>query len=178
VRRRFLAALLAALATAPAEAEPRLFVVQPGAASVEFRAYGLGLLPIDGAFERFGGRLALDPAQPGFCRLDLRAETASLRMADPAITADALGPDLLDAARFPELALRAECRDGALVGTLTLHGTSRPLSLAVTLGDGRWLASGRIRRADWGMGARPLLAGPMVRLQVAVAVPPGFPGRP
>lgn len=138
----------------------------------------MGLLPIDGAFTRFSGTLSLDAAAPGYCRLELNAEAASLKMPDPAMTADALGPDMLDVTRFPEFAFRGECSGGAITGPLLLHGVSRPVTLEAALSDGRWVATGLMRRAEWGMGARPLLAGPEVRLQVTVAVPPGFPARP
>ncbi|HYZ63173.1 MAG TPA: YceI family protein [Acetobacteraceae bacterium] len=171
-------ALLILLAAAPLRAEPRSYAVQPGSATVEFRAYGLGLLPIDGAFGRFRGTLTLDPAVPGTCRVELRGETASLRMSNPDRTAEALGPDLMDAAHFPELVFQGACRGGEIVGTLSMHGVARPLSLGVTVEHERWVASGLMRRADWGMGARPLLAGPEVRLRVTVAIPAGFPARP
>jgi len=175
--RLFLLAVLLLFGALPARAEPRGFRLQPGSGAIGFRAYGLGLLPIDGGFTRFSGTLTLDPAAPGACRLELHAEAASLAMSDPAITEDALGPDLLDVVHFPEFGFHGECKDGAITGPLLLHGVSRPVTLSVEVRDGRWTATGTMRRAEWGMGARPLLAGPEVRLQVTVALPPGFPPR-
>jgi hypothetical protein len=32
------------------------------------------------------------------------------------------------------------------------------------------VASGRLRRADWGMAARPLFGGPTIRIEVAVTL--------
>ncbi len=176
--RRTSMAVLALLLAAPAGAEPRGYQIGPGSAVIAFRAYGLGLFPIEGTFARFAGRLSLDEADPAFCRLDLRADAASLQMPSADMTADALGPDLLDVGRFPDVAFKGDCAAGQVQGVLLLHGVSRPLALKVGIAGGRWTATGLMRRADWGMGAHPLLAGPEVRLQVTAAVPAGFPARP
>lgn len=170
-------ALCAALAS-HAAAVPRELPLAPGSAEVSFRAYGLGFLPIDGRFTRWAGTLALDASAPGACWIDLRAETASLQMPAADMTADAQGPDLLDVARHPLFEYAGRCNGSQLEGTLLLHGVRRPLVLQVTRDARRWSASGMMRRADWGMGARPNLAGPEVRIRFTVALPPGFPGGP
>jgi polyisoprenoid-binding protein YceI len=170
-----LAASLALLWALPAMAAPQSLALRPGSAQIAFRAYGLGLLPIDGAFTRFDGTLLIDNADPAVCRIDIKAEAASLQMPDAAMTQDALGADLLDVARHPAFAFSGQCRDGRVHGDLLLHGISRPLTLDVSLDRGRWIATGRMRRADWGMGARPLLAGPEVRIRFTAALPAGFP---
>ena len=41
------------------------------------------------------------------------------------------------------------------------------------VGRGRWVATDRMRRAEWGMGARPLNAGPEVRIRFTTEVPAG-----
>ena len=175
-----LGALLLCLAfgTYPALAEPQALPLRPGQADVAFRAYGLGFLPIDGQFTRFSGSLVLDGADPASCRIEVRAETSSLRMSDDEITADAQGPDLLDVARFPAFEYTGRCAGDRLDGTLLLHGVTRPLPLQVARSNGRWSAAGPMRRVDWGMGARPHLAGPEVRIRFTVVLPPGFPARP
>ncbi len=170
-------AAVALLLAGPAGAETRGYQLKPGSAVLAFRAYGLGLIPIEGTFTRFAGTLSLDEADPAFCALDLRAEAASLQMPNADMTEDALGPDLLDAGRFPDFAFKGACHAGQLQGLLLLHGVSRPLVLQVMIAGGRWIATGPMRRAEWGMGARPLLAGPEVRLQVTAAIPAGFPAR-
>lgn len=165
-------------AVCPAQAEPRELPLRPGQAEVGFRAYGLGFLPIDGQFTNLSGTLLLDGAVPEACRIEVRAETSSLRMPDDEMTADAQGPDLLDVARFPTFEYIGRCTGNRLDGTLLLHGVMRPLPLQVARSNGRWTATGPMRRADWGMGARPNLAGPEVRIRFTVALPPGFPDRP
>ena len=174
----------ALLACGTARAEPIALRLEPGSTEIAFRAYGMGFLPIDGTFGSFSGTLRLDPADPAACAIEVEAEVASLRMPDSAMTRDALGPDLLDAPRFPRFAFRGECQKGAgggaLHGALTLHGVTRPLAFQVSRQEGRFVATAMMRRAEWGMGARPVLAGPEVRIRFTTGLPRAFqtPGRP
>lgn len=176
--RRATIAMLCCLFAAPAGAAPLLLSLLPRSAQVAFRAYGLGFLPIDGSFTRFTGTLRLDPDDPAACSIDVRAEAASLQMPDASMTRDALGEDLLDVGRHPAFAFEGQCSGGRLHGTLLLHGVTRPLTMDVVVVNAVWTATGIMLRAEWGMGARPMMAGPEVRLRVTAALPPGFPNRP
>ena len=182
MRKRLACALLACLVGpgvggSRAWGEPLRFTMAPGSVQVGFRAYGLGMLAIDGGFTRFSGVLTLDDADRGFCAVDLRAETASLRMPSEAMTADAQGADLLDVGRYPAFRFEGRCVAGRVVGTLLLHGVTKPLTLEVREEKGVWTAQGLMRRADWGMGARPLLAGPEVRITITAGLPAARAGR-
>ena len=173
--KRLACALLSMLAMSAAAvgaaAPPLRYQLAPGTVRVGFRAYGLGMLPIDGMFTRFTGTLSLVPADPSFCALDLQADAASLRMPADSMTADALSPELLDVTRFPEFKVAGRCQDGRLAATLLLHGVSKPVSMTVTRDGAAWTATGTIRRAEWGMGARPMLAGPDVRVSLVAGLP-------
>ena len=157
-------------------AAPARFVLAPGSVQVRFRAYGLGVMPIEGQFTRFRGTLTLDSADPAACTLLLAAETASLDMGSRLMTEDAQGADLLDVANFPDFRIEGTCDGNRLKATLLLHGISKPIVLDVTRANGTWTASGLMRRAEWGMGARPLMAGPEVRISMTAGMPPGFGG--
>lgn len=161
----------------PAWGAPVKFDMTPGTVEVGFRAYGLGLLAFDGEFTRFTGTLTLDDADPSACTLAMRADAASLRMPRQSMTDDALGPDLLDVTHFPEFSINGRCEGTHIQAMLLLHGVTRPVTMDVSIDKGRWAASGTMHRADWGMGARPLLAGPEVRVSVKAGIPPGFPTR-
>lgn len=184
IKLRLCAATMAGLVWAlPTGAAMHALALEPRSAQVVFRAYGLGVVPIDGAFTRFNGTLLIDPADPAACQIAIQADAASLKMPDAAMTQDALGPDLLEVNRHPAFAYDGQCRDGQVRGALLLHGVTLPLSLTATLEHGRWVATRRVRRAEWGMGARPLLAGPEVRIQFTANLPPnfltqGFPAKP
>jgi polyisoprenoid-binding protein YceI len=148
-------------------AETRI-AISPEAASVGIRAYRLGVFPLDGKFQRFHGWLTYDPANHGDCRVELYVEVASLTMSSPGMLQRILGPEFLDAARYPSLAFQGACAGEGLDGRLAMHGVSRPFALALTWQHQLVNAVGSLRRGDWGMTALPILAGPTVRIDVSV----------
>lgn len=145
-------------------------LTSPGT-TVAFRAYGLGLFPLDGNFSRFDGVLTYDDAQAGVCRVDLRVEVASLMMSDQSIRNDLVGPEFMNAAQFPTLRFQGTCQGPEVVGELAMHGVTRPFALELTPDGAEVTAQGRLRRAEWGMTARPLVGGSTARITVQVALP-------
>jgi polyisoprenoid-binding protein YceI len=166
-----LAVLLSCMTVVPAQATPRRIDFGPPASQVAFRAYGLGLLPIDGTFAQFTGSLNYDPDRPGVCQVELRVEVASLVADDGAARGRITGPEFMDAARYPSLRYTGRCQPpDDLQGMLDMHGVTRPFTLSL---DWDWdrdrvVAEGRLLRADWGMTALPLLGGRTVRIRVSV----------
>ena len=155
----------------PARAARHSFALAPGPVQMQLRAYSLGFIPIDGSFKRFAGTLELDDADPAFCMLSLTAQANSLEMPTQLMTDNALGPDLLDVAHYPTARFDGQCHGSALAGVLELHGVAKPLEMAVTVAVGRWTAVGQVHRAAWGMGAKPALAGPEVRITITAGLP-------
>ncbi len=125
-------ALLACCATA-ALAAPRRIILGPPASEVGFRAYGLGLLPIDARFPRFTGSLTYDPDDHAVCRVDLSIDVASLVADDPSMRDTMLGPGFMDAAHFPSLIYTGTCQGQGLVGMLGMHGITRPFRTVADL---------------------------------------------
>lgn len=158
-----------------AVAAPASVELLPGSSTVGIRAYGFGLLPLDGQFTRFHGRFSYDPDAPTRCTVTLQAEVASLAMTPATAGEMVRGPDFLDATRFPMLSYDGACGPEGLVGQLTMHGVTRPFALSLDRRPDAIKAIGRLRRADWGMTARPLLGGSTVRITVTVrlAAPAG-----
>lgn len=168
------AALLAATVpwlAAPAHAVTQSLALSPAGAVVMLRAYALGLMPIDGSFARFQGRIDFDPAQPSRCKVELVAETASLQFTDASMRAEVLSPSFLDAAAYPTLAYRGECAPRALQGQLTLHGQTHPFTLALTGDAAHLVATGTIDRTAWGITGRRFTVGASVRIQMSVSLP-------
>jgi polyisoprenoid-binding protein YceI len=161
---------LGCLATG-ATAAPRRIVLAPPASQVEFRAYGLGLVPIDAQFARFTGWLSYDPDDPTTCQVELKVDVASLATDDSSVHDTVIGPDFMDAARFPSLDYAGTCRQRGIGGMLGMHGVTRPFELSLTWGRDAVVAEGRLARADWGMTAMPILGGRTVRIRVTVALP-------
>lgn len=169
VRAAFILALLSSVChAAPAPAMPRRVPLLPADTQVEFRAYGMGLVPIDASFARFDGWLTYDPENTAFCQVELRVDVASLVTEDMSMRAMILGTDFMDAARFPGLSYVGVCTANDLGGRLSMHGVARPFALSLEWRADGVVAEGRLVRADWGMTARPLLGGRTVRIRVTV----------
>jgi polyisoprenoid-binding protein YceI len=164
--------LLLLLLAGAARAEPRSLPLDPAHAQIEFRTYAFGVMPINGSFTRFSGVLTIDPLAPQTCRVDIRVEVASLRMLYPAVGEDVLSRNLLDAAAFPTLAYSGACAGAGIEGALTLHGTTKPLHLAIVSEPPYYRAEATLRRRDWGITGRPLLAGATVRIRVSTTISP------
>ncbi len=166
--------LLCSLFAPAATAGAKRLDLAPPSTEVAFRAYALGILPTDGRFARFGGTVDFDPGAPGRCAITLTVQAASLQMADQAVRDDVVSPSLLDAGTFPTMSYRGGCAAGAVQGELTLHGQTHPLALTLARDGGRLVATGMIRRADWGITGHPVLAGPTIRIRVSIPMPEGI----
>ena len=169
MRASVLLALLAAICAAisPAHAVETRVELAPGPSAVSFRAYGLGVFPLDAQFTRFHGWLTYDPANHADCRVALSVDVASMTASSPTFVPHILGPEFLDAARYPTLTFEGACDAAGLDGQLAMHGVTRPLVLSLDWARASLTALGRLQRADWGMTAAPMLAGPTVRIEVS-----------
>lgn len=161
------AALAAALAVAPPAKALEIQDIRPGDSHIRFSVRALGAMTLHGEFFAFTGRIEREGAA---CRVRLRVEAGSLRMAREGWTHLAIGPRVLDAARFPSLAFSGTCAPRAVSGTLSLHGVTRPIGLTVTQGAGTFIAAGAVERADFGIGG-PWLLGPRVHISIEIPVP-------
>jgi polyisoprenoid-binding protein YceI len=167
--------LLLLMAAAPAHAEQ--LAVRPPGSRVEIRAYGLGMIPLDGKFNRFQGWMRYDQGNPKACQVFLEIDAASLEMSTEAIREAITGPEFMDVARYPILTFNGACEGDAVTGSLLLHGQSHPFSLdrEATRSPESFIASGRLRRADWGMTARRFTAGSTIRIRVEIPHPANRP---
>ncbi len=162
-----LCALCACLATG-AGAAPRRIALAPPDTEVAIRAYGMGLLPLDGTFAQFSGVLTYDPEDHSTCKVELTIDVVSLTMTNTSMRETMIGPDFMDAPRFPTLTFSGSCQKSGLNGMLGLHGITRPFQLSLAWSPDRVVAEGQLVRADWGMTAMPIVAGRTVRIQVTV----------
>jgi polyisoprenoid-binding protein YceI len=154
------------------KAQPLRTSFGPPSSEVEFRAYRLGILPLDGKFTHFSGWFSYDPDHTEFCEVHLDIEAASLVIADPASLQPVVaGPDFLDVKKFPALTYTGSCKGDRLDGSLGLHGMIGAFPLSLTWTRHGVEAEGRLVRAAWGMPASPLLAGRTIRIRVMIPLP-------
>ena len=155
-------------AAGSAQAEPATWTAATGSGRIEVHVYKRGLLSglaHDHHFSATAWRATavLDPAEPGLARVEVVVEAGSLRDQQAALSEQerdevngrAAGPETLDAARYPEIRFVADRLDGDLIGTLSMHGVSRPLRVPVqaTREGERWRVKGaaRIKQSEFGI---------------------------
>ncbi len=129
-------------------------MLRPTATAVAIRAYGIGLIPVDGNFTRFHGVMRYDRQQPGKCQVMLEIDPSSLQMSSQSMTERVTGPDFMDVTRFPEMGFSGACRGDGISGTLTMHGQTHPLDLDLDRTRDRMTATAHLRRAEWGITVR------------------------
>ena len=165
-----------------------LYAIGPGQGSIGFAVSDMGLFTCRGQFMRFSARLALDPGNPGGCRIAADVDADSLDTPWPQAAAMLRSPAFFDVARFPRIRFRstgvAPIAPGRfrVHGVLEMRGMSRPLVLAGALasppsdaGAAEFALQGQLRRSAYGMVADPVLVGDQVTLAIRarLRLPPG-----
>jgi polyisoprenoid-binding protein YceI len=147
------------------------YTVDKAHASIVFRVDHLGFSHFTGRMGSFDAKLDFDPARPQQSRVEATVTAASLASDNPpAKFLDMLhGPEWLDAGKYPLMRFvsRRVVRTGAdtarLEGDFTMHGVTRPLTLAAKFNGGYagnpydpharigFSAHGVIRRSQYGI---------------------------
>ena len=173
--RRLVIAALVAIASLPARAAIINVPLVPTSTRIGYTALVFGLFPIPANFERFSGSIKADPADPKACEIHIQVEIASLKMADPAKTAQALGPSLLDAAHYPTMRFDGKCDPaGGVSGHLLLHGVSRALHLSEHRDGEVILSTGKVERRDFGISGFAGLLGQSITIRFSTRLPKGL----
>jgi len=157
---------------------PRLgrYDIDPSRSAVTFRTRHLfGLAPVRGTFAIRGG--TVDIAEPiTESVIVAEIETASFRTGNSQRDSSVLSPRFLNPAKHPVMVFRSERIDagtGVLIGTLTVGGITRPVSLSIvhyapSSGSFTVRAATRIDRTEYGITAMRGLAGRHLEMSVEV----------
>ncbi len=151
------------------------FKIDLGHTRLTFRVSHLGFSNYTAFFRDIDAKLVFDPDHPETMQVSATIQTASIETMYPDASLDfnavLAGADLLDAAQFPQMTFTstAVALTGAdtadVTGDLTLHGVTRPITLAVTFNGGYgafamdpsgarigFSATGKLNRSDFGIG--------------------------
>jgi polyisoprenoid-binding protein YceI len=167
-------ACLAALLLAPLPARAQRLPINPTNSQVGYVVLGLGLLPIHGQFQQFDGNALMQRTAPMACTVDVTIQVQSLHMASLLRQQQALSPTMLAADRFPTMHFLGHCERPGIVGTLTMHGVSRPVTFALHRTANGLVATGTLRRQDWGINGMPHLVGSTVYIKLTTPAPESF----
>ncbi len=170
---------LIAQATAPAGVAPTVLAIDAASSRVTILVGKSGLLSFAGHAHEViapsvGGRVTFDPADWQRATVSLDFDASALKVTGkgesasdvPQVQSTMLGGQVLDVTRFPRITFQsrrvsiaartAASADLQIEGDLTLHGTSRPMTIraAATLDpDGRVTARGSftLKQTEFGM---------------------------
>ena len=173
--RSLVVAALVAVPMPPVQAAIINVPLVPQSTKIGYTALVFGLFPIPAHFDRFSGSITADPSDPTTCEIHVVVEIASLQMADPARTAQALGPSLLDAARYPTMRFDGKCEQGGGVsGQLLLHGVSGYLHMSRHRFGDTVLSTGKVQRRDYGITGFSGLLGQSISIRFSTRLPKTF----
>jgi polyisoprenoid-binding protein YceI len=155
--------------SAPAQAEPRDYVMDKEHFAIAFMVHHLGLADTVGMFREASGSFTFDDETGELSDVVITVQTDSVFTNHEDRDEHLRGPDFLNVGEYPTMTFTAEDAvktggDTAKVkGKLTLLGTTKPLTLDVTyngardypFGDGHHAigisARGTVTRSDYGM---------------------------
>jgi polyisoprenoid-binding protein YceI len=141
--------------------------IDPAHSHVQFTGRHMMIATVRGHFERFGGTVDFDEANPENTLVDVEFEAASLNTGNADRDNHLRSPDFLDAQNYPYLYFKSTRVEslggnrGRLYGDLTIRNVTRPVRLDVEyLGQSRspwgtvnagFTASTKINRKEWGL---------------------------
>ena len=123
------------LALSPA-AQTSTWNIDPAHSSAQFTVRHLGISNVSGAFTKVSGSVTLDDKDITQSQVNATIDAASIDTRQPDRDKDLRSPNFLDVEKYPTLEFKSKriVKSGdklQLVGDLTLHGTTREVTLDV-----------------------------------------------
>jgi polyisoprenoid-binding protein YceI len=157
----------AATATATAPPARTTWKIDPAHSHIEFAVRHLMISTVKGRFGGVEGTVLMDESDPAKAEVDATIDVNSIDTREAQRDAHLKSADFFDAEKYPAIRFKSTRVTGIsgdgfkLVGDLTMHGTSREVTLEVT-SEGRgkdpwggdragFSASGKIKRSDFGL---------------------------
>lgn len=133
----------AALSLMQAPLQAAEYDVDPTHSFIEFRIKHLGYSWLYGRFNTLSGTFSHDPADPAANKISLQIDPNSVDTNHAERDKHIRSGDFLDVDNFSEASFvstgySGSTEEGVLEGTLTVHGVSKPISIAVKkIGEGK-----------------------------------------
>ncbi|MDI1295307.1 MAG: YceI family protein [bacterium] len=161
------------------------YQIEPSHTQIVFAYDHMGFTNNMGVITQPSGTLTLDPKNPAAAKVSVELPIANLTTGIPALNEHLLKPDFFDAAKFPtakfvSTGVKAEGTGAEITGNLTIKGITKPVTLeAEFYGAGAnpmnkkenigFVATGTIKRSDFGMGGYVPVVGDAVELKIIAA---------
>ena len=127
-----------AFSSDPAQVQAGDYRIDPGHSKITWSVDHFGFSTYVGQFSKVEGTLSLDPKAVAASKLDVTVDANSVGTLNPALDAHLKAADFLDTAKFPTATFKATAirltgqRTADITGDLTLHGVTRPVTVAAT----------------------------------------------
>ncbi|MBK1663523.1 polyisoprenoid-binding protein [Rhodospirillum rubrum] len=134
-----LAAGLGLFAIQPALAAPETYKVDPAHTHVLFKVSHFGFSTFVGKFKTFEGSVVLDEAKPADSKVAFTIDLAGVSTDVAKLDEHLKSADFFDVAKFPTATFTSTAvtltgdKTAKVVGDLTLHGVTKPVTLDVVL---------------------------------------------
>lgn len=172
--------------TDPASVQSGTYAVEPNHTAIVFGVSHMGFTTYYGSLTGASGTLTLSAKEPQTSKLEISVPTASVDVPSEKLEGELKSAAWLDAAKYPAITFRSTSvkRTGKLTaqvtGELTLHGVTKPVTLAVRFqGAGMnpidkkytvgFEATGKIMRSEYGVKTYVPLIGDEVDLRLSGA---------
>ena len=174
----------AALTTNPAEVQAGTYALDPRHGKITWSVKHMGFSTYTGQFTNVAAELTIDPANPSAGSLTATVPLADVDPNDDALKAHLQTPDFFDTAQFPTATFVArsitvdadDASEADVVGDLTLHGVTRPVTLEVEFNQAGPFMGGpyrigfdgeaTIKRSEFGMDKFLPMLGDEVELHI------------
>jgi polyisoprenoid-binding protein YceI len=162
------------------------YAVEPYHTRIVFDVSHMGFTTWYGDFTSASGTLTFDPKAPTKSALSISFPTASVSTTNPKLDGELKGAEWFDAATYPTITFKSTKivllghSKGVIVGDLTFHGVTHPVSLIAHFNGGGvnpidkkytigFDATGSLSRAVWGVKTYEPLIGDKVGLLLSGA---------
>jgi polyisoprenoid-binding protein YceI len=122
----------------PAKVTSGTYDVEPNHTIAAFSVDHMGFTTYYGTFSGLSGTLVLDAKSPKASKLDVTIPVASVQTTSPKLMEELRSADWLDAGAYPDMHFVSTkvtvtgAGKATVLGNLTLHGVTKPVSLAAT----------------------------------------------
>jgi polyisoprenoid-binding protein YceI len=130
-------AILALFIAFPLAARADVWEIDPTHTTVEFTVRHMTISSVKGRFDKVSGTITATDKDPKTVSIEAAIQTASIDTHSADRDADLKSSNFLDVAKYPTMTFKSTKVEPAgpgkwkVIGNLTLHGVTRPVTLAV-----------------------------------------------
>ncbi|MDE2340828.1 MAG: polyisoprenoid-binding protein [Alphaproteobacteria bacterium] len=167
-------------------AKAGVYSVEPHHTRVQFSVSHMGFTDWYGDFTGISGSLTLDPAHIDASKVDISIPVTSISTTNTVLDGELRSPAWFDAAQFPTMhfvsnnVVRTGERTAHIMGTLTFHGVSHPVTLEASFVGGGvnpmskgytvgFNATTTLHRSDFGVKTYVPMIGNAVDVRISAA---------